>query len=156
MEIADLTQMLVRSRLLQNEKQVQEFEQSIERMKSMNSDDCMKNLCLGFDDETENDEVMFGLVHSIESFDQELGLELSLTKLAESLHSMLPHAKEWAKTFQKRILNHAEARIVYAAVISNTDNATKNMVLSLMNEIKMKNPDQFAKKVDEFLSSMKR
>ncbi|QOX61854.1 hypothetical protein FRZ06_00010 [Anoxybacterium hadale] len=67
MEIADLTQMLVRSRLLQNEKQVQEFEQSIERMKSMNSDDCMKNLCLGFDDETENDEVMFGLVHSIES-----------------------------------------------------------------------------------------
>lgn len=156
MEMADLTQQLVCSRLLQNEKQVQDFEQSIEKMISMNISDCMKNLCLGFDDKTENDEVMFGLVHTIESFDQELGLEQSLVKLAESLHFMLPHAKEWAKTFQKRILNHAEARNVYAAVISNTDNATKDMVLSLMNEIKMKNPDQFAKKLDEFLLSMKR
>ena len=154
METADLTQQLVRSRLLQNEKQVQDFEQSIEKMISMNTSDCMKNLCLGLDDETENDEVMFGLVHTIESFDQELGLEQSLTKLAEALPFMLPHAKEWAKTFQKRILNHAEARYVYATVISNTDNAAKDMVLSLMDEIKMKNPDQFAKKVDEFRSSI--
>lgn len=155
MEIDDLAQKLVHSRLLQNEEQVQVFEQSIESIMSMNNSDCIKSLCLGFDDQTENDEVMFGLLHTIESFDQELGLEQSFIKQAEALRYMLPHAKEWAKTFHKRILNQDEARNAYARVISNADNATRELVLSLMNEIKAKNPEKFAEKTEEFLSSIK-
>ena len=45
MEIDDLTQKLVRSQLLQNEEQVQAFEQSIESIISMNNSDCIKSLC---------------------------------------------------------------------------------------------------------------
>ncbi|BCJ93783.1 hypothetical protein acsn021_13520 [Anaerocolumna cellulosilytica] len=155
MKIEDLTQKLVHSRLLQNEEQVQAFEQSIESIISMKTSDCIKKLYLGFDDSTENDEIMFGLLHTIESFDQELGLEQSLIKLAEALRYMLPHAKEWAKIFHKRILNQEETRNAYATVISYADNATRDLVISLVNEIKIKNPEKFAKKTEEFLLSIK-
>jgi hypothetical protein len=71
----------------------------------LNEIDHISNLCLGFDDETEHDEIMFGLVHAIESYDKTFGLEKSLTKIAESFPVMLPQAKEWTKIIHKRILN---------------------------------------------------
>lgn len=151
----DLRQKLIHSRFLQNEEQVQEFEESIEKILSLNSVDCIRDLCLGFEDGAEDDEVMFGLVHAIEAFNMDYGLEVSLTRLAEAVPCMLPHAREWAKTLHKRILNHDETRKVYLAVMYNIDQSTRDIVIALMNEIKVKNPDRFAKKTEEFLSMIK-
>ena len=39
------------------------------------------NLCLSFDDATEHDEVMFGLIHAIESYDKTFGPNRRPTKI---------------------------------------------------------------------------
>jgi Immunity protein 30 len=91
---------------------------------------------MGFDDKTENDKVMFGLIQAIESYDDIFDSEQSLKELAESLPYMLPHAKEWAKTLHKRILNHDPSLKVYKKVISTADDSIKETVLQVVNEIK--------------------
>jgi hypothetical protein len=155
LDIVSETQKLKDNRLLRTQQEIQQFEQAIVNILSMNEVDHIKNLCLGFDDATEHDEVMFGLIHAIESYDKTFGLEQSLRNFAESLPYMLPHAKEWAKTLHKRILNHAPSRRVYAEVISKVDVSLKKLVVQLINEIKEKNPKKFGVSALEFLSNIK-
>ncbi|HJV31813.1 MAG TPA: Imm30 family immunity protein [Bacillales bacterium] len=155
MDINNQTRILIDNRFLRTQYEIQQFEQAIVSILDMNEVDHIKNLCQGFDDATERDEVMFGLIHAIESYNKTFGSEKPLIKLAESLPNMLPQAKEWGKTLHKRILNHDLSRRVYAEVISNVDARIKNIVLQLVNEIKDKNPKKFENLVSEFLSNLK-
>jgi hypothetical protein len=154
LDIKTETQRLKDNRLLRTQQEMHEFEQSIINILSINDVQHIENLCLGFDDATENDEVMFGLIHAIESYDKTFGSELPLKKLAESLNYMLPHAKEWAKTLHKRILNHDASSRVYAEIISNVDLSIKSIVIEIVNEIKDKNPKKFETPVLVFLSNL--
>jgi hypothetical protein len=154
MDVNIQTQILVNSRKLRTEIEIRQFENAITNFLRMNQVDHIKNLCLGFDDSTEHDEVVFGLIHAIESYDKTFGSVDPLKKFSESIPSMLPHAKEWLKTLHKRILNHEPSRRVYAEVISNSDIFTKSTVIQLVNEIKDKNPSKFETSVSEFMSDL--
>ncbi|KML32051.1 Imm30 family immunity protein [Rossellomorea marisflavi] len=147
----ELTQTLIDNRLLRNEEEITAFEQAISSILDLKELNHIRNLCLGFHDATENDEVMFGLIHAIESYDDFFDPELSLKALAESIPYMLPHAKEWAKTLHKRILNHEPSFKVYKKVISTADDSIKETVLQLVNEIKERHPKRFETSVDEFV-----
>ncbi|MGD7049723.1 Imm30 family immunity protein [Rossellomorea marisflavi] len=147
----ELTQKLIDNRLLKNEEEFTAFEQAITSILDLKDLNHIRNLCMGFDDKTENDEVMFGLIHAIESYDEFFDSEQSLKELAESLPYMLPHAKEWAKTLHKRILNHEPSSKEYKKVISTADDSIKEMVLQVVNEIKERNPRRFETSVDEFV-----
>lgn len=155
MYIDSLTSILINSRILRTEIEIQQFEDAIANIVNMNELDHINNLCLGFDDATEHDEVMFGLIHAIESYDKTFGLKEPLQKLAQSIPSMLPHAREWAKTLHKRILNHPPSRRVYAEIISTSDTGIKRIVVQLINEIKVKNPNKFESSASEFLTIAK-
>ncbi|MDQ0110676.1 Imm30 family immunity protein [Paenibacillus harenae] len=155
MDIISQTQILVNSRILRTENEVQQFENAIANILNLNDVDHIKNLCLGFDDATEHDEVMFSLIHAIESYDKTFGPEVPLQKLADSINGMLPHARGWVETLHKRILNHDLSRRVYAEVISNCDTGIKDTVLQLINGIKAKNPKKFEASVSEFFSNIK-
>ncbi|MEB3751166.1 Imm30 family immunity protein [Geobacillus sp. FSL W8-0032] len=152
MDLAHETQKLIDSRLLRTEQEIQQFEQAIVNIVGMKKAEHIKHLCLGFDDSTECDEVMFGLIHAIESYDKVFGAEESLKNFAESLPSMLPHAKGWVKILHKRILNDAPSRKAYAKVVSKVDVNVKNLVVQIINEIKEKNPGRFEASALEFLS----
>ncbi|RPF54152.1 Imm30 family immunity protein [Aquisalibacillus elongatus] len=152
MDINRLTQILIDNRSLKNQKEILAFENAISRILSLNDLNHIENLCLGFDDATENDEVMFGLIHAVEGYDKVFGSEQSLKKLSESLRYMLPHAKEWAKTFHKRILNHKPSCKIYAKVILQGDVNVRKIVVQLVTEIKERNPTKFGASVDEFIS----
>ncbi|MGG4548019.1 Imm30 family immunity protein [Rossellomorea marisflavi] len=151
MDVKNSTQTLIDNRLLRNEEEIFAFEQAITSILDLKDLNHIKNLCMGFDDKTENDEVMFGLIHAIESYDEFFDSEQSLKELAESLPYMLPHAKEWAKTLHKRILNHEPSFKKYKKVISIADASVKEMVLQFVNEIKERNPKRFETSVDEFV-----
>jgi hypothetical protein len=151
LDINRLTQTLIDNRTLRNQQEISEFENAISIILNLKDLNHIRNLCLGFDDSTENDEVMFGLIHAIESYDNVFSSEQSLKKLSESLPYMIPHAKEWAKTLHKRILNHEPSCEIYSKVISQGDVNIKKIVLKLVTEIKERNPRRFEASVDEFV-----
>ncbi|WP_397538202.1 Imm30 family immunity protein [Rummeliibacillus pycnus] len=142
---------LKNNRLLRDENEVEKFEKSIENILVMKDVKHIEILCQGFDDLTENDEVLFGLIHAIESYDNIVSSEVSLEVLANSIPKMLPHAQEWLKILHKRILNHEPSRNVYKKIIPTLDNDTQEFIVSQLTSIKEKNPSRFEESVNSIL-----
>lgn len=54
------------NRLSQSQKEIIEFEEALSNLISLKDTAIINELCMGFDDDTEQYEIMFGLVHGIE------------------------------------------------------------------------------------------
>ena len=154
MDIAVEITKLKNNRLLKDGHEVEKFEQSIESILEMKDVSHIEILCQGFDDLTDNDEVMFGLIHAIESYDNIVGSEASLKVLVNSIPQMLPHAREWLKILHKRILRHEPSRNIYKKMIPTLDIDVQDYIVSQLTSIKEKNPSQFEKSVNSILDSL--
>jgi len=155
MNIENEVQMLIDNRLLRTEQETVRFEKAVAAILKENQVEHIKYLCLGFHDKTEKDEVMFGLVHAIEAYDDTFDSKTTFSVFADSLPSMLPHANEWMKILHKRIINHSPSREHYSYVISSANQAIKEIVFQQLNEIKAKNPVKFEASVMEFLTAFR-
>lgn len=142
---------LQKNRLLRNSTEVNEFESAIENIISLKDVKLVKDLCSGFDDQTEDHEVMFGLVHAIEDFEGEEGL----LEMTNAIPSMLPHAKEWATILNYRILNHEPSRKLYVNVLKKVNKSVKDIVIGILKNIKLEDLARFENSVNEVLSSIK-
>jgi hypothetical protein len=151
MDIAAEILRLQKSRLLRNSLEVRDFESAIENIVSLKDYSLIKDLCTGFDDKTENHEVMFGLVHVIEDFEGEEGL----FEMVNAVPSMLSHAKEWATILNYRVLNHEPSRELYIQVLKKVDVQVKNTFIQILKEIKTEDPARFEVSVNEILSALK-
>lgn len=146
---------LKNNRLLRDESEIKKFEIAIENILNLKNVNHIEILCQGFDDSTENDEVMFGLIHAIESYDNLVSSEISLEVLAKSIPKMIPHAKEWLKILHKRILNHESSRDIYKKIIPTLNIDTQKYIVSQLNSIKEKNPVRFEESVNSILDFLK-
>ncbi|ARU60934.1 hypothetical protein CBW65_07440 [Tumebacillus avium] len=132
---SDLVNRLYACRKLRTELEIADFEETVESLLSLGGDNLTRDLLVGFDDETEHTDVMFGLVHAVESLDRIVGTEKALTDLAEAMPSILPHAKKWAILLHKRIANHAPSLEVYQKIVSQLDHTTNTVVSALFEEV---------------------
>jgi hypothetical protein len=151
MNIKDEIQKLQQNRLLKNVDEVHDFEEAIENILFLKDVRLVKDLCSGFDDQTNDDEVMFGLVHAIEDFEGEEGL----LEMAKAIPDMLPHAKEWVTTIHYRILNHEPSRELYTKVLTKVNLKTKAIIVGILKEIKDEDPERFENSVNQILSGIK-
>ncbi|MGX4668404.1 Imm30 family immunity protein [Cerasibacillus sp. JNUCC 74] len=154
MDISVELENLKHNRLLRDENEVEKFEQAIKNILKLKDVSHIEILCHGFDDLTENDEVMFGLIHAIESYDNIVGSEASLKVLANSIPIMIPHAKEWLKVLHKRILNHGPSREVYKKIIPTLDSDIQNFIISQLTSIQEKNPNRFKESVNSVIECL--
>lgn len=152
MDIKAEVQILQQNRLLRNVNEVQNFEKAIENIMSLKDIKLIQDLCTGFDDQTEQHEVMFGLLHAIEDFEGEEGL----LEIAKAIPIMLPHAKEWAVILHYGILNDGPSRKQYGKILSQVNLLVRNTIIGILKEIKAEDPDRFENSVDEILSSIKK
>ncbi|MDF2904203.1 MAG: hypothetical protein K0S25_1841 [Bacillus sp. (in: firmicutes)] len=150
MNLNEEIQKLQKNRLLRNVNEVHDFEEAIQNIISLQDVNLVKDLCSGFDDQTNEHEVMFGLIHAIEEFEGEQGL----FEMAKAIPDMLPHAKEWATILHYRILNHAPSRQLYAKVLTKINLRAKNIIVGILKEIKNEAPERFESNVNELFSNM--
>ena len=108
---------------------------------------------MGFDDDTDKYEVMFGLVHGIEQLYKDR-IEEGLNLIALAVPKVINRAEEWMEVLHYRILNHEQVRITYGKVLSKMDNKTKEIIINLLTNIKDEDPDMFGNSVDEVLKSL--
>lgn len=139
-------EMLKNTRKLRDETEVELYEKTIEEICSTQRAEYVLNLCSGFDDKTEDGEVMFGLVHAVE----ELGGEDGLYWIAMGVERMWRN-KEWCKILLYRILNSDEDRIKYPEVINRLPWRERDRNISLLADILHEDKEMFADKIDEVL-----
>lgn len=151
MDIRTEIQNLYAHRLLKTEEDFEQFENTLEGLADYNDESIIAELCTVFDDYTEDEEVMFGLIHFIESFEK----EVYLTEMPKALPNMIENAKEWAIILNKRILNHQLYRKEYMKILSNMDEPIKLTVVNLLTEIAADNPERFQFSANEIIQHLK-
>lgn len=139
-------------RLLENQFMCEAFDIGLENLANCTDEKMIKDVCIVFDDETEEEEIMFGLIHLIESFER----DTYLTEMPKALPNMMGNAKEWAMRLNKRILNSEPDRIAYATKLMHMDEDIKSTVTHLLNEIIADNPQRFESAANEILNILKR
>lgn len=144
-------QQLRENRLMRDIEEVKKFERALQTIMQEEDAESIRGLCSAFDDETEQEEVMFGLVHAVEH----LGRDEKVLELAKSISIMLPHAKEWAKLFHYRILNVEKVRLQYAEALSCFDGISLSVIVQLLQEIKEEDSELFGWKVEHLLGCLK-
>lgn len=136
-------QQLVNARKLSSTEDYLSFENALQELQG--------NICINdiyqmskvFCDDTGDEEVMFGLVHLIETL---VGEEY-LKCIALCSPDMI-EAHDWAMTLNKRIINSPLYFEQYIRVIKGLETDNKMKILELLNDLKNDNPKRFSEKVD--------
>lgn len=128
---------LLQSRKMKTPAEVEAFDEARYALASTGDPAVLEDLFAAFDDSTEQNEVMWGLVHDVESF----GLETYMKAMGEAAPSLLKHAKEWLTILHERILNSDKATEVYGGVIKALPEKSQQAINKLLAEIKKARPE---------------
>lgn len=145
------TQKLVQNRLMETNEQIGSFEDALANIFSLNEAKHIPALCMGFDDSTEQQDVMFGLIHTIESYDQSFGIEVCTRQFIAGVKNMVPHATKWLEIILIRYLNDDASRNVLKKELGNADAASKKIISEALNQLIAKG-GEFSTRIKEVLA----
>lgn len=105
----------------------------------------------GFDDNTEDEELMFSVVHGIEYIVKMYGIDFYVKKLLNNLKILQPHAYQWSETLILRLINWEDSFNVLKNELKNIDNETATLLNKIINNLILRNPEKFETKGKELL-----
>ena len=146
-----LLEQLTENRLMQTPEQVTLFDATLAALPGEHTDDELRTLLRVFDDCTEHFEVMWGLVHYVESVPQYLTLQAFLTSIAD----MQISAKEWADILMLRLLNADDTRASLPAQIVLLNERNRLAAISTIREIESDASGQLKARASEVLAAVR-
>lgn len=152
MEILEYVKILRENRKLRSDIEIERFEEAIENILAT---DKFEYLYYGFDDTTEDEEVMYGLVHAIESYYGKLEEEKYFSVFINETQKIVYEAKEWVKLMNIRILNDDESLEKYIATAQKYNDKVKSFLEDIMKDILLEDTELFSKPVSKFINGIK-
>ena len=126
MNYSELCDRLQQNRLLQSPEEIAVFEETLSCLiEYPPENDYLPQLHLILDDRCQEPDIMFGLVHFLESFDVESQLKAFVTVLPQLIDS----APEWVKILHQRIINDESTYMIYQAILQNAELSPENAEL---------------------------
>lgn len=153
-DMSEQGKILYKNRLMRTDEEFKQFEKAREEIIDNDDYKGIKYLCEGFDDNTEEHEVMWGLLHTVEYY-YSYSSDKPLKEFISAIPNICSRAREWVELMIMRILNHKEATNVYIKVAKECDNKLKLILIELMEEIKKEDPELFSEKVDHVINMIK-
>ena len=145
-----LFKQLYDARKLSSNDEIGLFEDAMEKLCDSITIDDVYEICKAFYDDTEEHEVMFGMIHLIE----QLAGEDYLKCIAISTPEMI-EANEWAMVLNKSILNSEKYFNMYVDVIKSLESGYQEKILEFLIDVKNDCPERFGEKVDFIFNSIK-
>jgi len=138
-----LIDVLEANRLLRSPDEVALFEQTLEKL-AQNADSAdLPSLHLILDDACEQPEVMFSLVHFLESFD----VQEQVQALIQVMPDLVKRAAEWTAILHVRIMNDAIGRSVLEERVRSMSNQKQDEIHQLLLFISTKSSSEQRTKV---------
>lgn len=134
-------------RKLSSQKECEEFDLCLMELEKIIDVEDVGNTLKIFYDETEQHEMMFGLIHLIEQFDGKQYLN-QIAKYSPDMSD----GHNWALCLNIRILNHAPSQKMYGNIIKKLSSQEQRKILNLLLEIKCDNEQRFGTCVDEIIA----
>lgn len=123
-------EILAANKLMRSPTEVTAFEKALAELGENPNHEDLPNLHLILDDRCERPEVMFGLIHFLESFEMSVQLKAFVTVVPELIVS----ASEWTKIIHNRILNDESAGNLYRDILHSFNSQHPNFIRQLLEE----------------------
>ncbi|NEP44093.1 MAG: hypothetical protein F6K35_34655 [Okeania sp. SIO2H7] len=125
-----LIEILKENRLMQTEREVAKFENALAEIANNPNQEDLPEYHLILDDKCQQPEVMFALVHFLESFELETQL-MAFLKVIPQLATIAP---EWTKILHNRILNDETACNAYLKILRSLNSEKPHFLYYLLEE----------------------
>ncbi len=127
----DLISVLKASKLMRSREEVLAFDNALTELAENTPDVDLEELHLVLDDNCEHKEVMWGLVHFLESFDASMQLQA----LLNVVDKLVVSAPEWTEIIHYRIFNDEPTRFLYQDMLRSADLNTQLLVTNILDDI---------------------
>ncbi|WP_410877851.1 Imm30 family immunity protein [Myroides sp. DW712] len=101
----DLALQLFTTRLLTTEEEVEQFEEALTLLYQQEKIEHLPLFLSVLDDRTEQEEVMYGVLHAIESYVSTLGFSKYIELILAAMDSFQEQAEEWQELIFLRMIN---------------------------------------------------
>lgn len=125
-----LIEILKENRLMETPDEVDTFETALNELIQNPDENDLKEYHLILDDGCQHPEVMFGLVHFLESFPLEKQIQVFINVIPQ----LMINAPEWTKILHNRILNQSSACEVYQNLLHSINNQNPHFLYYLLEE----------------------
>lgn len=140
---------LIANRLMQTEKETSLFEEALNFLSSQRDIENIAIFCEAFDDDTEHHEVMFSLVHTIESYSK-ADEKIYYAKLIMAINKMNKNSTEWQDILFYRLLNSPIAGKHFAEQLAKAEISHRDFIINILQCIRIQDPE-FEDKINEVL-----
>jgi hypothetical protein len=123
-----LIEVLEANRLMRSPDEVTRFEQTLEKLAQNPNPADLPSLHLILDDNCEQSEAMFSLVHFLESFEAQEQVEAFIQVMPD----LVKRAAEWAAILHSRIVNDDVARSVFEEEMQAINNHQQSEIYRLI------------------------
>lgn len=130
MNQTNLLEILKNNHLMQTEEQVTKFENALTEIYDYPDNNYLCEYHLLLDDQCEQPEVMFGLIHFLESFE----MEQQLAAFIKVVPQLMIVAPEWTRIIHNRVLNDQLACQVYQKILHSMNLKTPHFIYHLLEE----------------------
>ncbi|MDI9638252.1 Imm30 family immunity protein [Geitlerinema splendidum] len=120
--------------LLRSPDEIAAFEQALAELAQNPNPDDLPELHLILDDACQQPEVMFSLVHFLESFD----LQVQLPAFLQALPDLVKRAAEWTTILHSRMMNDAIAKAAFEEWVRSLDVPEQEQMRQLLSSASAK------------------
>ena len=152
MTIQENKNQLIANRLMRTDEEISLFEAAMDNIFEEKQIEIVPLLLEGFDDQTEEEEVMFSLIHAIEYFVGQNGMKEYIKIVFENYHLLFPHAKRWAEIILLRLINDEESFNIIPDLIQYIKSDHKTEIKEIITKLINRNPAKFKEKGEKLLS----
>jgi Immunity protein 30 len=125
-----LINVLEANKLMRSPDEVTAFENALASLANHPQNEDLPDLHLILDDRCEQPEVMFGLIHFLESFDVSAQIQAFVTVAPQ----LMLVGSEWTRILHGRILNDDDACCLYRDILHSLNSQEPNFVRQLLEE----------------------
>lgn len=125
-----LIEILKKNAIMQTEREVEKFENALAEIANNPNEEDLSEYHLIFNDSCQQPEVMFGLVHFLESFE----LETQLKAFIKVMPQLAMNAPEWTQILHNRILNDEAACNIYLKILRSLNSEKPHFLYYLLEE----------------------
>lgn len=142
-----LISVLQENKHLRSDAEVAAFDTALATLTQSPNEEDLCDLHSVFTDECQHHEVMYGLIHFLESFD----MKKQLAAFIEAAPTMSIQAPEWTKIIHCRILNDDESRECFKRLYQSASPAAKEVVKAVLSQIQADDAD-FSSRVRQLVT----
>ena len=121
---------LKENRLMGTEEQINNFETILAEIATNPNEEDLQKYHLILDDRCQKPEVMFSLIHFLESF----AIKSQLEAFIRVIPQLMINAPEWTRILHNRILNDKSACQIYQKLLHSINSQTPHFIYYLLEE----------------------